>query len=484
MKKGDLRVPAETPGVLAAAIFSALIGSAAALILSQDFVYSSHTVQVVLAGLLILVGSLGLIWQIALTIQSRVARVDIFSPAVFFPLLYSFFYGVGSVIYAQRYQIIIPTNEYILYFVGLFAYLIGALVASRLPRPQGRPRDFAIVWHPRRLQHVIFGLFLLGTVAFVYAVSQTGVPVLSINVETDREIVAEVGGYITYFMDSIQIVIMLLFLYGFTQSKATFKNPIWVGLLFFSVLMLAVLGNRRNLATPLIVALILYHYLRKQLSLKTVVVIGTTTFLLIVLAGSARLAGSFQVEQDAIIQALSTEIGRGASALSRLSQFFPAEFDFFGWKGALLPFLALTPGRQKLLGLILKEDIFGLSFRGGGWVPTILGWFYVNFGSPGIYVGMPLMGFLIGATYRWMRRNKNDFSVILYSFIATIYINALRSGFISLWPIYVVGVLYISHMYCRLQLKPIRVATDQARSTVENSPEVGTPTLSNQRCSS
>jgi oligosaccharide repeat unit polymerase len=434
-------------------VAGSLIGIVTNAILNGNIVQVETVVAVLLVG----VGSLGLIWQLLVRAPGR---IDLFSPLVYFPVLYSLFYGAGSLVYARNTQITIPTSQYALYFAGLIAYFAGVLVALRLPltirlNPGSRTR-----WKPTRWRTAILGLFAVGMLSFAYVVWKTGLPVLSGDVENVRvQVVQQVGGSASYLRNSIEIAIILLFAYGFTRLKAISKDPRWVALLLFALLALASSGARRKVALPLMVAVILYSYLRKRVGLTSFLTLGLVVFLLLSLAGSSRHIGAFQIDQSRIIQIMYNETVRGADALYRIAEVFPSQFDFLGWRGALLPFAALAPGQQRLLGDILKQDVFNLGFSGGGWVPAMLGYFYVNFGAPGIYLGMLLVGFFIGAVYRRMLRNKDEFSTILYSYVAVYYVVALRSGFIEIWPLFVIGVFYLVDVYSRVKYRPKRVSS-------------------------
>lgn len=437
-----------------------LVGTLVGLLSATMSDPSSMELLMVVA--LVLVGSLGLIWQMTISILSRRWKVDFFSPAIYFPILYGLYYGVGSLVYSSHLHFTITVSEYTLYFVGLFGYYGGILAASMLPWPRRSVSSFTTSWPPSRLKYAILGILGLGTIGLLYAISRIGVPVLSANVEDVRfRIALQLGGFVSYLINSIEIALVLLFTYALIKptKKSPVRDPRWVALVLFAVLALMGLGHRRRVFGPLAVAVVLYHYLRKRLGVMAVVFLGTVAFLLLIFAAFLRQTGGVEPDQALFARLVTYETVRGADALSKLVEVFPSQFDFFGWHGALLPFAALAPGRQRLLGDILKEDIFGFGFRGGAWVPTLLGWFYVNFGPAGISFGMPVVGLIIGALYQKMRHNPSVFSITLYSYIAIYYLVGLRGGFLELWPLYVVGMLFIVDVYSRIRLRSVRVTS-------------------------
>lgn len=447
MEKLKPITPHRTAQALAVILVGVLTGIAIPLLLQ------GVGTEIAVVALFVFIGSQGLMWHAFLSATRSKFRLDVFSPLVYFPILYSVFYGIGAIVYSRRQGVTLPGYEYTWYFAGLLTYFVGVLTAMWLPWPRRKGRD----WNIKRVRQAILGLFALGAVSFAYIILRSGVPIFSRDVEAVRTFVIEqVGGYLINMASVLQIVVILLFVYAFVYLKARLplKYPVWVVLLIAALLLLATQGARRRLAEPLLTAIIAYHYFHKRLSVTNLIILGSGAFLLFILAGALRSQGRIQLDPAMINRVLYNEAVRGASAMNTLVEAIPARAPFFGWAGVLLPFAALAPGRQKLLDTVLKEDILEKSFRGGGWVPTLLGWFYANFGSAGIYVGMLLMGLLIGLLYQRMLRKNDVFSTTLYSYVATYYLSALRGGIFTLWPLYVVVALYLVDVYCRAKLRP------------------------------
>ncbi len=64
----------------------------------------------------------------------RSSKVDVFSPAVAFPMAYAFIYSVGS-FELSPHSLSIPAEQYFYYFLGLGGYFCGLLFAEKIYSP-------------------------------------------------------------------------------------------------------------------------------------------------------------------------------------------------------------------------------------------------------------------------------------------------------------------------------------------------------------
>jgi oligosaccharide repeat unit polymerase len=406
--------------------------------------------DIVLSAGLIFLGSLGLIWQITLSVISKKNRIDIFSPFVFFPILYSLLYGIGTIVYSRSQDVDFSLSIFYLYFSGLIAYYLGAIFAQTVPWKRSLR-----IWKPKKIRTAIVIIILFGVASYMYVLYRTGLPLLMADVETSRTLVVrQVGGYVMYFVNAMEIVLIFLFieLFAYNRSRPLRKQPQWIIKFLIAFLILVSLGARRKIAVPLLASIVIYNYLRHRIKLSTIIVIAGVGFLLLILTGSLRHLGSTQFDAETFNRVFYNEIVRGAGALDRLTEVIPSEFDYFGWDGALIAITSLAPGEQKLLSFILKEDVLNLKFSGGGYVPTIVGWFYVNFGGIGVFTGMFLFGLLLGSVFRLMKVKNNLFGLTLYSYLAIYSLVALRSGFLQFWPMFVIIVILLIDLFNQVKV--------------------------------
>lgn len=447
MKKSNSALPLNAFGILTLSLAGIGIGFLT--------VYLTNAIQFIAASILMILGCLGLISGVFRTIADKKTKLDPFSPLVFFPLAYSIYYALGAIILGLEKSIALSTQIYLDIFLGLVFYYTGALLASIFSRSLVSSKYS--IWPSTRLMQAIGVLWALAMFGSLYIISRMGLPLLLPNVKVARtDVIERVGGVVKYLAQSMEIVVILLFAYLYSSKKGRkpFRKIGWI-FLFLSALfiLLTVLVARRTVVAPLLTVLIMYHYLKSRISITRLAILGVTVFLLIIVAGAARSAGSFQPNQTLVSQFLYNETVRVAGAMYNLYPLFPSQYAFLGWKGALTPFLQLAPGSQDSISILLKEEVLGLTFAGGGYVPGLLGWFYINFGSYGIYIGTLFMGALLGSLYEQMLKKGDLFSTTLYSYCAIFSLNTLRSGFLNLWPVYVVLVLIVVDVFCRLKFR-------------------------------
>jgi oligosaccharide repeat unit polymerase len=217
-----------------------------------------------------------------------------------------------------------------------------------------------------------------------------------------------------------------------------------------SLFFLSSLAARRIIFIPLLTGMLIYHYIRKRINLNKVFAVGIIFFLLFILMGYFRYHGTFQIKEKFLLSRLYHEINLYSNLLYKTTEVFPEQKNFLGWKGFIQPFKAILPGTQKSIGNILKEDIMEMEFRGGGFMPSILGGFYINFGLWGVLIGMFLCGLVSKALYLNMLRRKDEFSTILFSYVSVYFISAIQGMVLGeIWPIYVVFIFFVTNKYCR-----------------------------------
>lgn len=431
----------------------ALVGVVFPLFLYHVFIeYNVDSIKILLTILLILFGLSGLAVQTLKRILSDERMgIDFFSPSVFFPLFYSVFYGLGALELTRSEQFI-PLSQYSYYFIGITVYFVG-LMAFRFLWMEPKKNDgFTKNWSDSRIKIFLAFLISIFLVSMALILTKTKLPIfIGPDVETLRtESVHITGGYIRYIFRTIEIVLILFFVYVFSRKKSLIRSPIKMLLLFVSFFFLSSLAARRAIAVPLLTGVVIYHYTRRKISLGKILSIGLIVFLLLALMGYVRYSGSFQMDKKSIASRIYSELNLYSSLLYETTEHFPSQRQFLGWNGFIQPFRAILPGRQKAVGDILKEDVLKLDFRGGGFMPSILGGFYINFGMLGIVIGMFLCGFISSALYINMQRKKNEFSVVLFAFVSVYFISAVQGMVLGeLWPIYVLFVLIMTHIFCK-----------------------------------
>jgi oligosaccharide repeat unit polymerase len=383
-------------------------------------------------------------------------RIDPFSPSIFFPLIFAFMYGFGSIGLGKA-GLEIPISQFHYYFIGIFAYIMGLLLSNLLAGSLSKQTENQEEWIPKRLRNSIILFILIFLISAIFVFRRTTLPLFfGPDVENLRtEFVHIVSGYVYYLFRIPEIVLMLFFVYILIQKKRLFSRPSQIFLVLFCLFFLFSLMERRALVVPLFVGVVCYHYLRKRLSLGKIVLAAILFFIAVSLMGLFRATGPISFDKESIGIRFSHEINLYASVFLMTTEVIPQQERFLGWNGFIQPFRVILPGTQRSIGDILKYDIIRINFRGGGFMPSILGGFYMNFGYWGIIVGMFLVGTILNSFYLFMLKRRNEFSILLYAYVSIYFLSAIPGMVLAeIWPLFVLFLFFITNAYCRNRQGP------------------------------
>ncbi len=372
-------------------------------------------------------------------------HVDIFSPAIAFPLAYAFIYSIGSFDLSPH-SLPIPVGQYVYYFLGLGGYFFGLLVANVY-----RPPKIQAVEPLSRASEAEFPLLLLGFLLMLFfsfvVFYKAGVPLFAPDVETARTLmVKKAGGWLYYMYKTIPLFTVLLVVYRWKYRYNT-KNIMLGNLLIVVGLVVVVLGAYRGpIVTIFLLLLITYHYLIRPLKGHSVVIVGVVSFLLYSLLGAIR-STYMGFYPGAWLYKILVEVSNPAKALSIIVSNVPSNFPFFNGKLLLNAFYSLLPGEQLAYGLVLK-DMFDMYFIGGGFTPSLLGGLYLDFGVFGIVAFMCLCGIVLHCFYRKMISDFTPYNIVTYAFVLQYLIICIRGGLLQeilpIWFLFILFFLRIS----------------------------------------
>ncbi len=405
------------------------------------------------SAVLVLLSLAGAIYDLVHAYLASAPRsFDLFAPHVAFPVAYATLYGVGSLWFAHVRDPSQILHLYPLYFVGLLAFFGGVLAASSFFREPPKAHGPVEAWIPRRLAVATALLFVFSTTMSLVVVLQAGVPILDRNVETSRTLVLpQVCGYVYYLARTIAVPSLLAIVYFFLHRERL-SNParlFWLVIAALGLLALAASGYRNGVVFVLPTALVAYSYLVRRVKGWHVALLLSVFVVLISAYGLFRYQGTIVWDTVAIVRHLLFEVSVVPVGLVTIVDKFPSEIDFFYGRGMLLGFLALAPGKQVVLGPLLKE-LLGLDYVGGGFSPSVLGSFYLEFGWPGIVGGMFLWGVLLTFLFQRLRRRPAEYTVLFYSFVLVYSLVAIRTGLLKdIFAVWFLVVLSIVHLYCR-----------------------------------
>lgn len=345
--------------------------------------------------------------------------------------LFYFFYTI-SVGFGQFYIIIenhnFRYNNYVIVIGGLSVMLLGYIInfkqkkKIKIPKLKKMKLYLNISW-----KTLLYISFIFATIAgFTYFISNRST--LLNNLNEGRIESASENGFLLYIMKLHIMVIPLM--YEEYLNKNISALVFWP-LTTFAGLQLLLIGFRTPFALMIAVIIIIGVY-RSKIQLKKCIPIATGVFLFLIVYGVYRNGSNIST----VYYILRGQLFNESQNLNYVFRAFPERVPFQNGYTYLINLIMLKPGPDLDFTLWLKEKI-GISFSGGGITPTILGEFYINFGTLGIFIGMFLLGIVVAKVDKWVISGEISFwkAFIMLSFatccsggIANVYLNPLIFG--------------------------------------------------------
>lgn len=416
---------------------------------------------------IILYGLIFLLFAIAtfplFYLLTKGTKVDIFSPVIIFPIFYLTIYGLGSIALIIR-GAKIDIERIILYaIIGLITWFIGCYAGKISFLKRGFQSLKRLSWNRNRLYFTLFVLMSIGLFALGFIYYKAGVPILSQDILDRENFRRSVSSYSLYSLRFLMISFFFL-LTAFSFNKVVLKkNRIFLFIFFiFILIILLSMGWRNGVFTLIMTSLAIYHYTVKRIPLSkfviilillTVFFIGFAYYRLTTYPESATLAYIEHIVGASFYKKflfyLSLQFAVYSSNFFLVTEMVPDVIPFLYGKVSLLTLSTALPGKQLTLGEILKESA-GLTYRGGGVNPTLLGEIYVDFGP----IGIPIMMFLLGAIsskfYRNMKRNPSEINILWYSFvISSLLLGVIIGVFSNAIFIFMTTAILLIHIFAK-----------------------------------
>jgi oligosaccharide repeat unit polymerase len=311
------------------------------------------------------------------------------------------------------------------------------------------PRGFPILrfsimrkdeWSARRLRWLSIIILAIAAASIMSYMQAMGITITAIeDLTKKRRLVIELAqqyqyaalgyqiwgasllSYLLYFMVSIMAV-------GKKRRKHLAFVTIFVGLAAFLLPLIS--SSRTEIALALANCIVIWHYMRRKISLKAIATIMTVLLLLIVFLGALRAVsqGKFDdltgflnagtVVEQLLLNRNWLDVAKTAHIIDEV----PGTMDFqYGqtmitWLFAPVPRQVWISKPAVRIGPELGYLIFDTGRLKTGVPPGIIGELYLNFGYFGIAVGMLIFGYWLKYLYNSFRRhiatNKN--AMLLY----------------------------------------------------------------------
>lgn len=379
-------------------------------------------------------------------------KLDIYSPLIYYPPSFIFLYFLGSMDVSFL-DSVIPVSNYFYYCVALIMFCIGVIFRKKVSITSLGGRNSSPIINYSRVIWISWMLMIVCIGFSMYFYYRVGYLVGVDDAESKRvEIVGLVGGHIFYFVKTIPIISLVLTFTYYTGSRlGILKNSIimdFVYLIVMPALTLLILmgaGYRYLIANYLFTGAIAYYYLVNRYSLLRAIMFGAMGFAVLVVLATIRYLGYFDV--DLFILKLFVEIRNVPNSFNLILTNFPSVHDYYYGGVISSPFLTVIPGIDiEHIGGKLKE-LFDLHYIGGGFTPSAIGGFYLDFGVIGVIIGFLTIGYFLQSLKTKSDMGINHIDILLYAYFVQYSIVSIRSGvlieILPLWYLLLLNIIKI-----------------------------------------
>jgi oligosaccharide repeat unit polymerase len=294
-------------------------------------------------------------------------------------------------------------------------------------------------------------LFISGIFTVLYLLKSRSI-FSSVIFEDARVLAASGNGIIMYGMQLSIIAIPLLY---DTYDRANRLNITLVKkstlIILTSVASITLLTTGyRNGIMSMFIFLIIMYIDKNNINIKKSILLGLLCFMIVSILGLLRssLSGYHYNFIDYIVKSLYP----GVININYVINTFPNKINYQYGSTYLINFVMLLPGPHQDFTLWLKDAI-GIKFSGGGVTPTIIGEFYMNFGTKSIYIGMFLLGILGNILGCYFKRHKGSFLAVLYAWQ---FAHSASGGIANV----IINVIIYAIVYKVIMMLPIKELND------------------------
>jgi len=387
------------------------------------------------------------------------ATLDFFSPEVGFPTFYVAYLFIGTLNFpvTSQFNIDLPWTQWVYYSEGLAFYLLGTTVIKhngQVSIPLARPR----FWNKSRFFVAIAILLALGLAGRAVKIAMFGIPLL--HPENQELRVQYAGGYSGTLALALEVVpiCLVLFLAVCKPARRT-RWFIWVLLVILAFD--AMSGDSRGgLMRIGLATLIVVHYARSRLHLRSLIIFGLVAVIFVSVIGTYRDLSIFGDNHIESLQAkgysLSTlwladayeSLRVTTEGLYMLMQQVGPSHSYTYGATSLAALAIPLPGHRPGPGEIVKQ-VLGMDFVGFGASTTILGPLYLDGGWVAIAIGMFAWGMLAKSIYIKMVSSQSYFWLLAYSYFVQNQLKAIKDEmFPELGPLFAILFFAFVSYFC------------------------------------
>lgn len=337
----------------------------------------------------------------------------------------------------------------VMILLGLIAFVVGYHVRT----PPVDPRRWWVLrrrlWDDRRVKVVVALLAMAGAIGTYVYIQRLGIAQIALETLSQKRRVSLEGGaspytrlgYFRWAAGLTAPAFYVLFAW-FCLRRKRWPSPagVMVGLVGLVALFLPIFtSSRSDLAGILLVAVMIRHYLRRDLGLATLVVGAAMIFSLVAFLGIVRTTRG-DLSQISPLEASgrmveTLAVDRHFLDLSKTAHYvnaFPEQIEYQHGRSLTVLLLApiprtMWPGKPVIAaGEEYGRQIFSES---GGVPPGIVGEMYLNFGPAGVALGMLALGIFLRTLYAsfrlWGTSNPN---AVLFYAVTVLHLGFMMPG--------------------------------------------------------
>ncbi|MDZ7399923.1 MAG: oligosaccharide repeat unit polymerase [candidate division KSB1 bacterium] len=381
--------------------------------------------------------------------QIKRGKIDPLSPFAIFSFSYTLLFGIKAVdilvfrriLFLEDHQFYIKALIYAI--IGLHFFQIGYFTKAWQLLTKKR-QIIKPIWSFKKFQHILSFYSIISIISFLVIIKLSGG--FSFYFQNIHAAMVKItSGSALFFMAVllIEVPLLLWFSYVLELKKNAFAFSLFLALvlfLFFS------LGERGHLISLVISLLAIYHYEKKNLTLKSLVLFAVAFILFLSIYGQYREFSKHNISIKRL--GFNAKIGLEAvyhTAMADFDQLIrvkdilkhtPDGLDYQLGKTFLNLFFKPIPSRiwdekPQGAGLIVTKHLYPKHFQAHVTVaPSLIGELYLNFHIVGIILGFFVFGVMSRALYeklQFCQGNKNF--LIIYATLLPFIYSELRGDF-------------------------------------------------------
>jgi oligosaccharide repeat unit polymerase len=385
-------------------------------------------------GAIIVLLALGFFWWVFRKANEWTGRRDFFAPAAAFVIAYLAWFSLGfaNVFDLPDYLAFgtfspIPASQWGFYLLGLAGYVLGLWLGNantRVAQPQVQVRN---EWNPKRFWRIVvlLGCSLIGSGAV--QVAQFGIPGLSPLAGEERLAIRGIPHFLFVSCAFTLVVVIPSYLWTHPTTRRT-KYLATLFVVFIMVGLPLLQGGRSDLVVSLLTLFLIFHYLKRRVTLFSLVSAAVIGLIALSLTGYLRdysLDGGQNMDWLDVLGLppwmvptlyVLLYIRYTVATFRDVTIMIPSQVHY---QYGALSFAALKtplPGHHDMSDMFFK-NMLGNEFTGGGQPATLLGPLYGDLGALGILAGMFCFGLIACRAYHRMNRKRTLLTVMLYAWI-------------------------------------------------------------------